>query len=84
MNNKELFCECVERKKIPSVRLIKQEATKVCQGVHVRDRELQRHGIESRWGGDILLPSRLAPGPTQPPINGYWVFPGGKAAGAWR
>ena len=41
-------------------------------------------GIESRWGGEIFrsrpdrpwdLPSLL--------YNGYRVFPGGKAAGAW-
>ena len=41
-------------------------------------------GIESRWG-DIFRtrPDR----PWGPPIllyNWYWVFPGGKAAGAWR
>jgi hypothetical protein len=42
-------------------------------------------GIESRWRGEIFrtrpdrpwgLPSLL--------YNGYRVFPGGKAAGAWR
>ena len=42
-------------------------------------------GIESRWGRDFSQPSRPALGPTQLPIQ--WIlglFPGGKAAGAWR
>ena len=38
-------------------------------------------GIESRWGRDFSHQSTPALGPTH---NGYWVFPGGRAAGAWR
>ena len=41
-------------------------------------------GIESRWGRDFPHPSRPALGdPPSLPYNGYRVFPGGKAAGAW-
>jgi len=41
-------------------------------------------GIESRWGRDFPQPSRPTLGPTQPPIQGYRVFPGGKTAGTLR
>ena len=40
--------------------------------------------IESRWGRDFPHPSRPALGSPNLLHNGYWVFPGGKAAGAWR
>jgi hypothetical protein len=40
-------------------------------------------GIESRWGCDFSHTSRPALGPTSLLYNGYRVFPGGKAAGAW-
>ena len=45
---------------------------------------LHSPGIESRWGRDFPHQSRTALGPNQLPINAYRVFPGGKAAGAWR
>jgi 8-oxo-dGTP pyrophosphatase MutT (NUDIX family) len=35
-------------------------------------------GIESRWGRGFPRLSRPALRPTQPPVNGYRVFPGGK------
>jgi hypothetical protein len=46
-----------------------------------------RYGLDgprndSRWGQDNPHSSRPALGLTPPPCNGYWVFPGGKAAGA--
>ena len=39
-------------------------------------------GIEFGWGRDFLHPSRPV-GPPSLLYNGYWVFPGGKAAEAW-
>ena len=40
-------------------------------------------GSNSGGGGrDFPHPSIRALGSTQPPIHGYWVLPGGKAAGA--
>ena len=41
-------------------------------------------GIESLRGRDFLHPSRLDLGRTQQPIRGYRLFPGCKAARAWR
>ena len=35
-------------------------------------------GIETRWGRDFPHLSRPALGPTQPPLQWYRVFPGGK------
>ena len=44
---------------------------------------LEGPGIESRWGRDFPHPFGPALRSTRP-NNGYWVFPGGKAAEAWR
>jgi len=41
-------------------------------------------GNESRCGRDFPHPSRTALRITQLLFNGYWVSPGGKAAGEWR
>jgi hypothetical protein len=41
-------------------------------------RGLKGPGTESRWGRDIPYLSRRTLGSTQPPVNGYWVFSGGK------
>jgi hypothetical protein len=42
------------------------------------DYGLDGPGIESRRGRDFPHLFRPALGPTQPPVNGYRVFPGGK------
>jgi len=42
-------------------------------------------GIESRWWGEIFRTHPERPwGPPSHLYNEYRVFPGGKAAGAWR
>jgi hypothetical protein len=41
-------------------------------------------GIESRWRRDICTHPDLPWGPPSLLYNGYRVFPGGKAAEAWR
>ena len=47
------------------------------------DYGLDGPGIESRWGRDFPHLSIPALGPTQPPENGYRVFPGSKER-PWR
>ena len=44
---------------------------------------LEGPGIESRWGRNFPHLSRPAPNPPSLLYNGYRVFPGVKAAGAW-
>ena len=45
---------------------------------------LDGQGIESRWGDEIFRTRPDRPwGPPSLLYNGYRVFPGGKAAGAW-
>ena len=42
-------------------------------------------GIESRWGARFFAPVQTGSGaPPSLLYNGYRVFQGGKAAGAWR
>jgi len=41
-------------------------------------------GIESRWGEIFRTRPDRPGGPPSLLYNGYRVFPGGKAAGAWR
>ena len=46
---------------------------------------LDGRGIASQWGGEIFRTRPDRPwGSRSLPYNGYRVFPGGKAAGAWR
>jgi hypothetical protein len=61
--------------------------------VQVRDSVISiatRHGldcpgIESRWGFEFFAPVQTGLGALPSLLhNGYRVFPGGKAAGAWR
>jgi hypothetical protein len=44
---------------------------------------LDGSGIESRWGQDFLHTSRLALGPTQPPVQWVLGLSWGKAVVAW-
>jgi hypothetical protein len=48
------------------------------------DYGLDGPGIESRWGARFFAPVQIGPG-AHPSLmyNGYRVYSGGKAAGAW-
>jgi len=47
--------------------------------------EMDRSGIEPQWGRNFSHPFILAPGSTQNPVQRvHYLFPGRKAAGAWR
>ena len=53
-------------------------------GIAIRN-GLDCPGIESRWGARFSAPVQTGPwGPPTLLYNGYRVFPGVKAAGAWR
>jgi hypothetical protein len=41
-------------------------------------------GIESRWGGEIFHTRQTGPGAHPPSYTMGTIFPGVKAAGAWR
>ena len=46
--------------------------------------ELDGPGIETRWGARFSAPVQTGSwGPPSLLYNGYRLFPGGKAAGAW-
>jgi len=50
----------------------------ICIIQSVTGNRLDGPGIEFRWWRDFLHLSRPALGPTQPPVQWYRVFPGGK------
>jgi hypothetical protein len=58
-------------------------ATCICVDRIATGYGLDGPGIESRWRRDFSHTSTPALGPTQPPVQWYRVFPGGKATEAW-
>jgi hypothetical protein len=81
-NRSDIFSHLITQKNLYSVyKYIRGPGSSV--GI-VTDYGLDGPGIESRWGASFFAHVQTGPG-GQPSLlyNGYRVFPGSKAAGAW-